>query len=85
MNYSVEVFVAKRPYPYYPLLSPFLLPPFVIQYVNKATSALRGALKEPIQQKAMAQESFFYKSSSWQAGEQGVKKEVTSLKEVGGV
>jgi len=50
--------------------------------VNKATSAVRGALKEPAKRKATAQESFFFKSSLWENGVQGPKTEVTTLKSI---
>ena len=49
------------------------------QYVNKAASSIRGAVKEPVKSRLMAQDKFSYKSSSWTAGEQGAKTEVTSL------
>lgn len=43
------------------------------QYVNKSASAIRMALKEPAQRKAMAQENFFYNQSKWTGGVQGEK------------
>jgi len=44
-----------------------------LQYVNTAATAIRGALKEPAQRKAMAQEFYSYKSSVWENGVQGQK------------
>jgi hypothetical protein len=43
------------------------------KYVNKAASSVRGALKEPAKRKAMAQEAFSYKVSSWEQGVQSPK------------
>ena len=40
---------------------------------------MRSALKEPAKSKLMAQGEFSFKSSTWSAGEQGAKQEVTTL------
>jgi hypothetical protein len=53
------------------------------QYVNRASSAVRGALKEPARTKAMAQEHFQYNASTWENGTQGVKTAIQSLKAAG--
>lgn len=53
------------------------------QYVTKASSCLRAALKEPAKSKALAQESFSYNKSIWANGEQGVKTLTDSLAAVG--
>ncbi|CAB9526239.1 Mitochondrial ATP synthase epsilon chain [Seminavis robusta] len=50
-----------------------------LQYVNKAASTMRGALKEPAKTKAMAQEAFQYNTSVWSGGVQGAKTPVTSM------
>ena len=55
------------------------------QYVNKAASTVRGALKEPAKQQAMAQEVFSYKASPWEGGNQGAKTLITELKGAGTV
>ncbi|KAL7490542.1 hypothetical protein ACHAWT_000106 [Skeletonema menzelii] len=54
-----------------------------VQYVTKATSCLRAALKEPAKSKAMTQETFSYNKSVWSNGEQGAKKLTDSLAAVG--
>ena len=54
-----------------------------IQYVTKASSTVRAALKEPAKSKAMAQEAFGYNRSHWTGGEQGGKTMVDALKSVG--
>ena len=53
------------------------------QYVTKAASTVRAALKEPAKTKAMAQEQFGYNSSMWSAGTQGSKTYVNSLGQAG--
>ena len=53
------------------------------QYVNKAATTMRGALKEPAKVKAMAQEKFTYNSAAWTAGEMGAKTEVSVLSQAG--
>ncbi|MCP4746881.1 MAG: hypothetical protein GY874_12200, partial [Desulfobacteraceae bacterium] len=40
------------------------------QYVTKASSTVRAALKEPAKSKALAQETFSYNKSVWSNGEQ---------------
>ncbi|KAL9189870.1 hypothetical protein ACHAXT_009545 [Thalassiosira profunda] len=54
-----------------------------VQYVTKASSTVRAALKEPAKSKAMAQEAFGYNRSHWTGGEQGGKTKVDALKSVG--
>eukprot|EP00579_Thalassiosira_antarctica_P004435 CAMPEP_0201881422 /NCGR_PEP_ID=MMETSP0902-20130614/11735_1 /ASSEMBLY_ACC=CAM_ASM_000551 /TAXON_ID=420261 /ORGANISM="Thalassiosira antarctica, Strain CCMP982" /LENGTH=67 /DNA_ID=CAMNT_0048409635 /DNA_START=38 /DNA_END=241 /DNA_ORIENTATION=+ len=44
-----------------------------VQYVSKASSTLRMALKEPAKSKAMAQEQFFFNKSQWTNGVMGEK------------
>ena len=58
------------------------LPP-TRQFVTRASSTVRAALKEPAKSKAMAQESFTYNSSKWAAGEQGDKVAVSALGKAG--
>jgi Mitochondrial ATP synthase epsilon chain len=53
-----------------------------LQYVTRASSAVRGALKEPAKRKAMTQEQFQYKSAVWANGVQGPKSPVVSLSQV---
>ncbi|KAL7530770.1 hypothetical protein ACHAWF_003510, partial [Thalassiosira exigua] len=53
------------------------------QYVTKASSTVRAALKEPAKSKAMAQEAFAYNRSHWTGGTQGEKTMVEALKQVG--
>eukprot|EP00585_Thalassiosira_rotula_P005993 CAMPEP_0196134832 /NCGR_PEP_ID=MMETSP0910-20130528/3648_1 /TAXON_ID=49265 /ORGANISM="Thalassiosira rotula, Strain GSO102" /LENGTH=70 /DNA_ID=CAMNT_0041394863 /DNA_START=52 /DNA_END=264 /DNA_ORIENTATION=+ len=54
-----------------------------VQYVTKASSTVRAALKEPAKSKAMTQEAFSYNRSTWTGGEQGAKTLVNNLKSVG--
>eukprot|EP00581_Thalassiosira_minuscula_P006677 CAMPEP_0183702744 /NCGR_PEP_ID=MMETSP0737-20130205/756_1 /TAXON_ID=385413 /ORGANISM="Thalassiosira miniscula, Strain CCMP1093" /LENGTH=70 /DNA_ID=CAMNT_0025929411 /DNA_START=89 /DNA_END=301 /DNA_ORIENTATION=- len=54
-----------------------------VQYVTKASSTVRAALKEPAKSKAMAQEAFSYNRSHWTDGVQGSKTAVDALKSVG--
>jgi Mitochondrial ATP synthase epsilon chain len=49
------------------------------QYVSRASTAVRGALKEPAKHKAAAQETFFYKAAAWKGGIQGEKTAIVSL------
>lgn len=49
------------------------------QYVNRAAGSIRGALKEPAKRKALAQNSYYYKKSVWENGNQGPKTEVGAL------
>lgn len=53
------------------------------QYVTKASSCVRAALKEPAKTKSLGQEAFAYNKSMWTAGEQGEKALIDSLKSVG--
>ena len=50
-----------------------------LQYANRAASSVRSALKEPAKSKLMAQGEFSFKTSTWSAGEQGAKTEITAL------
>ncbi|KAL3790387.1 hypothetical protein ACHAWO_011602 [Cyclotella atomus] len=54
-----------------------------VQYVTKASSTVRAALKEPAKSKAMAQEAFSYNKAVWSQGTMGTKTMVDSLKNVG--
>ena len=56
---------------------------FQLQYVSKASSTLRAALKEPAKSKAMAQETFSYNKAIWSEGTMGTKTLVDGLKSVG--
>jgi len=56
-----------------------------LQYVNTAATAMRGALKEPVKMKAMAQESFSYNSAAWSAGQAGTKTRIEALNAAGTV
>ncbi|KAL3782916.1 hypothetical protein HJC23_004895 [Cyclotella cryptica] len=53
------------------------------QYVTKASSTLRMALKEPAKSKAVAQETFAYNRAHWTDGNMGTKTLVDGLKSVG--
>eukprot|EP00541_Cyclophora_tenuis_P010842 CAMPEP_0116558610 /NCGR_PEP_ID=MMETSP0397-20121206/9902_1 /TAXON_ID=216820 /ORGANISM="Cyclophora tenuis, Strain ECT3854" /LENGTH=65 /DNA_ID=CAMNT_0004084219 /DNA_START=24 /DNA_END=221 /DNA_ORIENTATION=- len=44
-----------------------------LQYINKATSTVRSALKEPAKQKAMQKEVFGFNKAVWEGGVQGPK------------
>eukprot|EP00591_Stephanopyxis_turris_P004534 CAMPEP_0195523660 /NCGR_PEP_ID=MMETSP0794_2-20130614/22993_1 /TAXON_ID=515487 /ORGANISM="Stephanopyxis turris, Strain CCMP 815" /LENGTH=66 /DNA_ID=CAMNT_0040653705 /DNA_START=59 /DNA_END=259 /DNA_ORIENTATION=+ len=44
-----------------------------VQYVSRASSAVRGALKEPSKSKALQNEKFNFNSSVWESGVQGKK------------
>jgi hypothetical protein len=46
---------------------------YYAQYVTKAASTVRAALKEPAKSKAIAQESFSFNKSTWTDGKQGAK------------
>ena len=50
-----------------------------MQYVTRATSTLRSALKEPARTKAKANTEFAYNKSFFEAGVQSAKKRVTDL------
>uniref|UniRef100_A0A7S3L8J2 Uncharacterized protein n=1 Tax=Amphora coffeiformis TaxID=265554 RepID=A0A7S3L8J2_9STRA len=50
-----------------------------LQYVNKAASTIRGALKEPAKSRLAVQDTFSFKKSSWSGGVQGPKTEVTRM------
>jgi len=67
------------------LLTLLLFSFFVRQYINKSASVVRSALKEPAKRKAMAEERFSYKASTWEAGQQGTKTEITTLTGAGSV
>ena len=53
------------------------------QFVTRASSTVRAALKEPAKSKAMAQESFAYNASKWSGGAQGDKVAVDALGKAG--
>jgi len=53
------------------------------QFVTRASSTVRAALKEPAKSKAMAQETFSYNSSKWVDGVQGDKVAVDTLGKAG--
>ncbi|KAL3780450.1 hypothetical protein ACHAW5_004576 [Stephanodiscus triporus] len=44
-----------------------------VQYVTKASSTVRAALKEPAKSKAMIQETYLFNKSTWTNGVQGPK------------
>eukprot|EP00571_Detonula_confervacea_P007210 CAMPEP_0172329334 /NCGR_PEP_ID=MMETSP1058-20130122/60827_1 /TAXON_ID=83371 /ORGANISM="Detonula confervacea, Strain CCMP 353" /LENGTH=70 /DNA_ID=CAMNT_0013046505 /DNA_START=65 /DNA_END=277 /DNA_ORIENTATION=+ len=54
-----------------------------VQYVSKASSTVRAALKEPAKSKALTQEAFAYNRAQWTTGVQGEKTLVDALKSVG--
>eukprot|EP00956_Cyclotella_meneghiniana_P010205 scaffold14075_cov72-Cyclotella_meneghiniana.AAC.3 len=54
-----------------------------VQYVTKASSTVRAALKEPAKSKALAQETFSYNRATWTNGEMEKKNLVDSLAAVG--
>ena len=64
-----------------PSLFLFLSPSF--QYVTRASSTLRAALKEPARSKAMAQEKFGYNASKWSDGMIGEKAKIDALGKAG--
>ena len=53
------------------------------QYVTRASSTLRAALKEPARSKAMAQEKFGYNASKWSDGMIGEKAKIDALGKAG--
>ncbi|KAI2495477.1 hypothetical protein MHU86_6676 [Fragilaria crotonensis] len=50
-----------------------------LQYVSKSASTIRAALKEPAKRKAAAQETFTYKTATWENGVQGPKTVVSKV------
>jgi len=54
-----------------------------VQYVTKASSTVRAALREPAKTKALSQETFAYNRSVWSAGVQGEKSFVDGLSKAG--
>lgn len=50
-----------------------LLLSFVKQYVSKAASTVRSALKEPAKRQAQANEMYSFKRCDWENGVQGPK------------
>ena len=46
-----------------------------LQYVNAGAAAVRGALKEPLKQKAMARSQIHIRERAWKAGVGGDKSE----------
>eukprot|EP00521_Asterionellopsis_glacialis_P005405 CAMPEP_0195266904 /NCGR_PEP_ID=MMETSP0706-20130129/12282_1 /TAXON_ID=33640 /ORGANISM="Asterionellopsis glacialis, Strain CCMP134" /LENGTH=71 /DNA_ID=CAMNT_0040321573 /DNA_START=27 /DNA_END=242 /DNA_ORIENTATION=+ len=55
------------------------------QYVTRASSTLRAALKEPARSKALEQEKFSYNAAKWAAGETSGKTPIDTLKKAGTV
>lgn len=55
----------------------------VVQYVTRAATAVRGAVKEPLKAKLEQQQIFTYKAAKWEAGLTAPKEEVTSLSMAG--
>lgn len=51
----------------------------ILQYVSKSASTIRAALKEPAKRKAAAQETFTYKTATWENGVQGPKTVVSKV------
>lgn len=54
-----------------------------VQYVSKASSTLRAALREPARSKAAAQESFAYNRATYAKGVPSQKVKVDQLDAVG--
>lgn len=50
-----------------------------LQYVNRATSSLRSAMKEPARMKALQQEVFAYNSTQYVNGESEGKVPVENM------
>lgn len=50
-----------------------------MQYVNKAASTIRGALKEPAKSRLLAQDQFSFKKANWEGGVQGPKTDISNL------
>jgi Mitochondrial ATP synthase epsilon chain len=65
------------------LFSFFLLGLLLAQYVTRASSAVRGALKEPAKLKVKSQEEFSYKVSTWSNGVQSSKTSIDKLATAG--
>jgi Mitochondrial ATP synthase epsilon chain len=53
------------------------------QYVTRASSAVRGALKEPAKLKVKTQEAFSYNVSTWSNGVQSSKTPINKLAAAG--
>eukprot|EP00429_Kryptoperidinium_foliaceum_P024427 CAMPEP_0176128946 /NCGR_PEP_ID=MMETSP0120_2-20121206/65178_1 /TAXON_ID=160619 /ORGANISM="Kryptoperidinium foliaceum, Strain CCMP 1326" /LENGTH=70 /DNA_ID=CAMNT_0017464089 /DNA_START=62 /DNA_END=270 /DNA_ORIENTATION=+ len=54
-----------------------------LQYVNRAATSVRSALKEPMKSKLTSGSSFSYNAATWEGGVQGVKTEITTLGKAG--
>ena len=50
-----------------------------LQYLNKASSCVRSALKEPILTQAAVRDRVSYISRDWTAGVRGEAKEISSI------
>ena len=56
----------------------------LFQYVNRAASAVRTAVKSPSKlSKLSMEETFSYKAAKWESGLSAPKNEITSLKQAG--
>eukprot|EP00558_Chaetoceros_sp_UNC1202_P003658 CAMPEP_0197234792 /NCGR_PEP_ID=MMETSP1429-20130617/2446_1 /TAXON_ID=49237 /ORGANISM="Chaetoceros sp., Strain UNC1202" /LENGTH=70 /DNA_ID=CAMNT_0042693281 /DNA_START=70 /DNA_END=282 /DNA_ORIENTATION=+ len=53
------------------------------QYVTRAATAMRTALKEPAKTKAMANEAFSYNATVWEGGVGSGKKNISKLGDAG--
>ena len=56
---------------------------YYTQYVNRAATAVRGAVNEPLKSKLAQQEIFTYKAAKWEGGVTAPKEEVTALSMAG--
>eukprot|EP00586_Coscinodiscus_wailesii_P011953 CAMPEP_0172494960 /NCGR_PEP_ID=MMETSP1066-20121228/59859_1 /TAXON_ID=671091 /ORGANISM="Coscinodiscus wailesii, Strain CCMP2513" /LENGTH=70 /DNA_ID=CAMNT_0013266317 /DNA_START=164 /DNA_END=376 /DNA_ORIENTATION=+ len=54
-----------------------------VQYVTRASSAVRNAAKEPAKSKLAANSKFSYNASVWEGGVQGKKVEIDVLSKAG--
>jgi Mitochondrial ATP synthase epsilon chain len=54
-----------------------------MQYVSRAATAVRGAVKEPLKSKLDQQQIFTYKAAKWEGGLTAPKADVTSLSMAG--
>lgn len=53
------------------------------QYVTRASSTMRAALKEPAKTKAMGNETFSYNAAKWDAGAPIAKVPISNLSAAG--
>ena len=49
-----------------------------LQYVNAASAAVRGALKQPLKEKALARGQIHIRERAWAAGQGGDKSKSTN-------